>query len=540
MRLPRAALLGLALVGAACAYLPDDSEDVQLVCRSDAECTEGQVCFADGCGDPGQNIVVEVKPDPAAGLHAQDFAVTNLRPQQNLELFGRATLQGKVSRQLTELTPEGTPATVSYLSPVFVRATGESLLIPGLARSFEGNLVPTREGYQLAVGAGAYTVTLVPRDTSLPPLRTEGVRVEPGWAVPLDFLLPASASLTRLTGKVVREGGQPVNEELEIQALDEGLRPLSQRVPVTRETGDFLLTLPPSAARLEHVLVQVTAPRAGGLFPQREFSVDPRPGTTAPLVLEEAGTAVPVSGRVVDRAGQPVPNASVYLQGKVQGGGQFHSVTVRTGAEGRFELLSLPSLPDTPLMLYAIPPGNVAAGITRQPTRVPTEGLSGLEVLCPNKVVVRGVLLRPEGGPAAGVRVVADPVGAVTGWPWPAQGAEVSSATDEEGAYSLRLDPGEYRFDFMPGENLPRVSRFVPVLPTEDLRLEPFTLSKGRRVTGRVTLGGTQGTHGTAGVPYADIQFFRVVNVAGKPTAIRLAQTVADSAGDYTATLPTR
>ncbi|SES81079.1 hypothetical protein [Stigmatella erecta] len=540
MRLPRAALLGLALLGAACAYLPDSSEDIQLVCRSDAECTEGQVCFADGCGDPGQNIVVEVKPDPAAGLHAQDFAVTNLRPQHNLELFGRATLQGKVSRQLPELNPDGTPATVPYLNPVFIRATGESLLIPGLARSFEGTLVPTRDGYQLAVGTGAYTVTLVPRDTSVPPLRTEGVRVEPGGTVPLDFLLPSAASLTRLAGKVVREGGQPVTEDLEIQALDEGLKPLSQRVPVTRETGEFLLMLPPSAARLEHVLVQVTAPRAGGLFPQREFSVDPRPGITAPLVLEDAGTAVPVSGRVVDRAGQPVPGASVYLQGKVQGGGQFHSPTVRTGADGRFEVLSLPSLPDTPLMLYAIPPGNVAAGITRQPTRVPAAGLSGQEVLCPNKVIVQGVLLRPEGGPATGVRVVADPVGAVTGWPWPAQGAEVSSATDEEGAYSLRLDPGEYRFDFMPGENLPRVSRFVPVLPTEALRLEPFTLSKGRRVTGRVTFGNAQGPHGTAGVPYADIQFFRVVNVAGKPTAVRLAQTVADSAGDYTATLPTR
>jgi Cys-rich repeat protein len=540
MRPPRSALLGLVLAGASCAYLPDSSEEVPVACLSDAECMEGQVCFADGCGDPGQNIVVEVKPSPAAGLHAQDFAVANLRPQHNLEIFGPAALQGKVARLLPELNPDGTPATVPYLNPVFVRATGESLLIPGLTRTFEGTLVPDREGYRLAVGSGAYTVTLSPRDTSVPPLRAEAVRVEPGWTVPLDFLLPSAASLTRLAGKVVRGTGEPVNEELEVQALDEGLRPLSQRVPVARETGEFLLTLPPSAARLEHVLVQVTAPRASGLFPQREFSVDPRPGVTAPLVLEDPGRAVGVSGRVVDRAGQPVPNASVYLQGKVQGGGQFHSPTVRTQADGRFEVQSLPSLPDTPLMLYAIPPGDVAAGITRQPTRVPAGGLAAQEVVCPNKVVVRGVLLRPGGNPAAGVRLVADPVGAITGWPWPAQGAEVSAATDAEGAYSLRLDPGEYRIDFIPGGSLPRVSRFVPVLPVEELRLEPFSLSKGRRVTGRVVLGGAGNGQARVGVPYADIQFFRVVNMAGKPTAIRLAQAVADSAGDYTATLPTR
>ncbi|ADO72267.1 hypothetical protein [Stigmatella aurantiaca] len=537
MRRLRPGLLGLALASASCAYLPDSPEDVQLVCRRDAECAEGQVCFADGCGDPGQNIVVEVKPDPAAGLHAQDFAVENLRPQHHLELFGPATLRGRVQRQLPQ---DGSPTTVPYLSPVFVRATGESRLIPGLTRSFEGNLVPDTEGYTLAVGSGSYTVTLLTKDASIPPQTAEGVGVEPGWTVPLDFVLPSSASLTRLAGKVVGEDNQPVNEVLEIQALDDALKPLSQRVSVTRETGEFLLSLPPAAARLDHVLIQVTAPRAGGLFPQREFSVDPRPGVTAPLVLENAGAAVVVSGRVVDRAGQPVADAGVYLQGKVRGGGQFHSLTVRTRADGRFELQSLPSLPDTPLTLYAIPPSGAVSGITRQATLVPPGGLSSQEVVCPNKVIVQGALLRPEGGPAAGVKVVADPVGAVPGWPRPAQGAEVSSATDEDGVYSLRLDPGEYRFDFMPGENLPRVSRFVPVLAAETMQVEPFTLSKGRRVTGRVTLSDPQRQIPSRVAPYADIQFFRVVNVAGKPTAIRLAQTVADSAGDYTATLPTR
>ena len=110
-------------------------------------------------------------------------------------------------------------------------------------------------------------------------------------------------------------------------------------------------------------------------------------------------------------------------------------------------------------------------------------------------MLLQGSLLRPEGVPAAGARVLAEPVGAVTGWPLPAVGVEADSATDEAGVYRIRLDPGEYRFDFIPGENLPRVSRFVTVLPAEMMELAPFTLSKGRRITGLVTNGG-QGAAG--------------------------------------------
>jgi hypothetical protein len=148
--------------------------------------------------------------------------------------------------------------------------------------------------------------------------------------------------------------------------------------------------------------------------------------------------------------------------------------------------------------------------------------------------------LRPEGLPAAGARVLAEPVGAVPGWPRPAVSVEAESATDEDGVYRIRLDPGEYRFDFVPGENLPRVSRFVTVLPTSMTQLAPFTLSKGRRITGLVTMSDRELQGLTPGVPYASVRFFRVVNVEGQPTAVLLTQAVADSAGSYAATLPTR
>jgi hypothetical protein len=230
----------------------------------------------------------------------------------------------------------------------------------------------------------------------------------------------------------------------------------------------------------------------------------------------------------------------VYLQGKVAGGGQFRSRSVQTGTDGRFELSSLPSHPDTPLTLYAVPPPASTSGITLQATPIPRAGTTLRDIVCENKVVLQGTLLRPEGTSAAGTRVVAEPVGAVPGWPLPAVGVEAESTTDEDGMYRIRLDPGEYRFDFIPSENLPRVSRFVTVLPAEQLELAPFTLSKGRRITGLVMMSDPQLRGPTPGVPYASVRFFRVVNVEGEPTAVMLTQTVADSSGSYAATLPTR
>ncbi|WP_224240914.1 carboxypeptidase-like regulatory domain-containing protein [Hyalangium gracile] len=534
MRTLRAALLALALTSAGCAYLPDDPGESTLVCRNDSECAEGEVCFLDGCGDPGEHIIVEVTPNPKTGLHAQDFPVENLRPQQQLELFGPASLAGQVLRE----TLQSSPSTTAYFRPVSLRVTGESLLIPGLTRRYDSSLVPDNGQYALYVGSGSYSITLLAEDPEVPPL-TETRVVEPGRTVPLDFLLPASAAVTRLSGQVVRQGSTRVDADLEVQALDESLRPLSQRVPVSRATGGFQLALPPSAAKLEHVLVQVTVPRGDPLVPQKTFTVDPRPGLTPPLELGDYGEPVTVKGRVVSLEGQPVANASVYLQGKVGGGGQFRSRAVTTGTDGRFELLSLPSHPDTPLTLYAVPPPSSTAGLTLQATAIPRGGVTLKDVTCPDKVVIQGSLLRPEGLPAAGVRVIAEPVGEVTGWPRPAVGTE-AEATDEDGIYRLRLDPGEYRFDFIPAENLPRVSRFVTVLPSTNAELAPFTLSKGRRINGTVTLAEPAYDSPIPGVAYASIRFFRVVNVEGRPTSVLLAETVSDSTGHYAASLPTR
>ena len=46
---------------------------MEPICTTDADCAEGMLCFAEGCGDPGKNIVVEVEGGALNGQFARDF-----------------------------------------------------------------------------------------------------------------------------------------------------------------------------------------------------------------------------------------------------------------------------------------------------------------------------------------------------------------------------------------------------------------------------------------------------------------------------------
>jgi len=511
--------------------------DPVVGCRGDSDCDSDEVCFIDGCGDPGRNIVVEVVANPRGGLHAQDFRVEELRSQQNIELYDAAVLQGRVLVQ-------GMTSSGAYSSPITLRMTGESLLIPGVVRRHESTLVPDNGGYSLPVGAGRYNVTLLTTDSELPPV-TNTREVQPGRSVMLDFTLPVSSELVRLSGKVVRQDETPVDVELEVLAVDEELRPLSQRMRVKRDTGEFTLALPPSAAERPTVVLQVVPTSAQAVVPQKLFTVNPRQGELE-LVMGDYGGPVRFKSRVLSRDGQPVALASVSLQGKVGGGGHFRSQKVLTDANGAFELLTLPSESGSPMTLSVVPPPGSNAGLTQRYVQVPRTSLvQSPDVTCGERMKVRGTLLKPSSSePAAGVQVVAEPLEDTPGWPRPSFSFEAPRTTDEGGHFELAMDPGRYRFDFIPTEDLPRVSRIVTVRPMDGvstsegaLELSSFTLSKGRSVTGQVSLNGS---NPLPAAPYASIRFFRVVDVEGKPSALLLSQTLTDQNGGYSTTVPAR
>lgn len=538
--------VGLALLAvlaaAGCAFLEEAPDPSLLVCRSDDECGVNEICFPDGCGDPGRDIVVEVVPDPRLRSHAQDFRVDNLRPRQDLELSEPAAVAGRVLRATSLPAADGGVVLRNYNEVLHLSASGESLLLPGVTRQYEATLVPTNGAWRLPVGTGDYTVTLTADDVEVPPVRGTR-RVEPGAEAPLELVLPAADTVAKLSGKVVRQGGVLVDAPLEIQALDADLSPLSQRVPVSRGTGDFTVAVPGEVARRTAVLLQVTAPGEAPWVPRKTFTVDPRAPLSEPLQLGDYGTPVQVTGRVLGLDGRPIPGATVALQGEVGGGGTFHGPLATTTAEGRFTATTLPAAPGGTLSLVVVPPPVSTSGLAVLPVEVPRTGVALPDILCPNRRVLRGTLLLPDNfTPAAGVRVLAEPVGQVPGWPRPPAGGEALGTTDDTGTFRLRLDPAVYRVDFVPAENLPRVSRTVTMLPGEDATeqvLATLPLQRGRTVSGRV-LDGAADAGTPPGVPYASIRFYRVVTVAGQPTTVLLSQAVSDPEGRYTALMPVR
>jgi hypothetical protein len=535
----RGLLLATLVLGGPLGCASSAPSDVYLSCQSDEECGGDSVCFANGCGDPGKNIVVEVIPDPTAGGYAQDLEVRDLRDQQTLELPDPSVLEGQV-RLL------GMRTNVGYSSPVEMLITGESLLIPGVQRHQRSELVPRDGHYALPVGSGRYTVTVVAVDKTLPPV-SDVREMQPGRTQNLDFLLPAATELSPLSGTVLRQEGLAADVALEVQALDEKLAPLSQSVPVQRGTGAFTLSLPTQVLLRQVLILQVVPTAAEAQVPQKLFSIDPR-RALSPLLLGDYGEPVRVQGKVLGPDRLPVAGAAVSVSGTVGGGGTYRSERVFTGADGAFTLTTLPSdaSANAGMTLAVVPPAPSSAGYTLRAITVP-RGTSSLlpDVVCGERIKVSGTLLRPSGSqPAAGVRVTATPIDEVAGQPRPLSTFDAARATDDTGRFDLALDSGIYRLDFLPTEDLPRVSRIIAVRPprpgtsSDPLELSAFPLSKGRHVTGQVLLAGERRARAPA--PYASIRIYRVQEVEGRPSALLLAQTITLPDGSWSTTLPTR
>lgn len=162
---------------------------------------------------------------------------------------------------------------------------------------------------------------------------------------------------------------------------------------------------------------------------------------------------------------------------------------------------------------------------------------------CPARVPLTGNLLRPDGTAAPGAKVTAMPIATIDGNPLPVD--PVEGRTDELGRFALTLDPAEYRLDFVPGEGLPRRSRFVTVrsVPSRSaaptpIALTEYRLARGRTVTGTITSPQQALTAGSTKVPNASLRFFRVTSIAGKRSSILLAESIADEFGFYQAVLP--
>ncbi len=542
-------------------------------CSSDLECDDGKLCFAEGCGDPNKGIVVEVEGGSLTGQFARDFALPSgtLGANQNFELGQALSLNGQFLRAVSTLSPLERS---SYTEAVVVRAVGQSMLLPGITRSFEGRFEhPERGFFEMKVGAGDFTITATPADRVVPPAVTMAQVGADTGTPSITFAFPSVDGAPALAGQLIRKldttlappepllVSEPFTRAgievpvVELQLFDPTTNlPLSQRFPIASTTGEFAVIVSPEA-RTRTSLLLVAAPREPGVpIPTRRFLIDTPLPAALSLEYGDYGAAATATGTIVDSQGVAVAGAQVVLEGTVAGDGTFRSKIVETNAAGEFSLLSLGSKAEGSFTLSVVPPRGSRAAYSQRPVTVKVA--NGAATLSPDRLsledrlVARGQVQRPGGdGPAQGVTVRATLQLETKGNTGDVRALPVEPAeaiTADDGTFEMPLDPGKWRFEYFPAEVLPLASRLVTIKavldpqsgqPGATIDLPLVQLSAARAVSGLVT--GTMGTQVSQAVPYSQLRFFRVTTVEGKPASILLGSTISDDRGRYSVVLPT-
>ena len=534
-------------------------------CVTDVECGGRLVCFPDGCGDPGSGIVVEVTGDNAS-LHPQDFVIDGASPTENLDLRGPLLLTGSLQKNA-----EDNSGPAPFTDGITITASGESAKIPGQFRTYT-LVLPRAEqgGYQMPIGAGNFVVTARPHEKAIP-MRRETVTVAAGANAGVSFLLPAIKHGLALTGQLVKVSKPTMVEVagMTIQAFDAaGGAPLSQAFDVNAG-GQFQIYLDDSASFLSSITLVAMPSSNTALVPTKSFVISPVPARETSLGTLELGdfgeALLQVKGRLVGSDGGAVAGAVVSLEGKVAGDGTFKSRKVVTDVNGYFVIDLLANAPELPFTMTAIPPQGSPAGAMTHQVRV---GLQmGKPVLmvgdqpsetftCPDRLLVSGRVIGPEGGAALAVQVEATPIEAIDGRPLPSESSRAT--TDHEGSFELLLDTAKYRFDYIPSEKLPRKSRVVRVEQTvsadagevlQSANVGTFSLSEGRTVTGVVTVRPNSLDPTDGGVLYvapgtpvqnALVRFYRVTQVEGVDSSLLIGEAYTDPRGNYSVVLPDR
>ena len=548
---------------------------IRPTCISDDQCESGQLCFAEGCGDPGKNIVVEVEGGSLTGQYARDFPLTagTLGAVSDFAIGLPLSVSGEFQR---ERSASSNPLDrIAYNESVVVRAVGQSMLLPGITRIYEERFAtPERGSFEMRLGYGDFVLTAIPGDRTVPPVvRTTKV---PSSVSALTFVFPSVDGAPALTGQLIKKldatllPPEPVllsapAAMIDLQLFDvQNNQPLSQRFPVG-SSGEFAITISPEA-RTRADLILVAAPREPGVpIPTKRFLLQ-APVTNA-VILEygDFGDEAEIGGTILDVLGSPVVGAQVVLEGTVIGDGTFRSKIIETNVNGDFKVKALGSKSEGSFQLTVVPPkGSRAAASQRKVTVKVTKDAMGTLVgtLTPttirleDRLVARGQVTRPGGEkPAAGVFVRATLQAETT----TTTGDEVKAlpiepadtVTGEDGSFELPLDPGVWRFEYVPNDAvqpLPLSSRLVTIKPAIDATtglklptqtLNPVELSFGRTVSGTVT-GTVMGVNGVVDqpVPYSQLRFFRVTSVEGRPASILLGTTIADERGKYQVVLP--
>lgn len=527
-------------------------------CLTDADCAGGNVCFADGCGDPTRGIAVEVTGGSTLGLFPQDFVIDQLGTTQNFDLQGPLAIVGSFQR---ERSAGVDPTNRSiYLEEVVVRATGESELLPGIARIYQTRFVMTDRGtFSMNVGQGNYTVTAIPTNLEVPPQTVSAVSVNADAGAVVNFAFASVEGAVSLSGRLIKKKvifPQPselyiTQAAMDLQAMDPTTgEPLSQRIETSTgrpgSRGDFILIMSPRARTLPSIELVASPRNSTSSLPTRRFSMSAPFPSNVTLEIGDFGDPVPdVPLEVLGNNGEPLPEALVVLEGRVGGGATFKSKVLTTDNKGM--VLAEVLAPDDGYTVTIFPRSFSRSGVTQQKLKLkvaPGEkpSFEPSSIRCGDRIAARGKALLPSGMPAANLSLRAVEVGGNGTLPLPLD--DVNSLTENDGSYELFLDPGNWRIEFLPTD-LPPTSRLVTISAAaatsggmvQGQTFAPITLPSARRLTGVVTANGSRGA---APLQNAELRFFRVTTIEGKPAAVFLGSSITNNVGAYSVVLPTR
>ena len=511
----RRAGLAAALLFAGC-NLFGESATPAAPCNGDASCPSGQSCFVDGCGRLGDDLIAEVTTSAPTGVTSVDIPLGH--PRAGLQLV---LPDAQLLRITARRGGNGYPAQRQLF------ASGTSALLPGVGRYAQATDGTVSGVSPLAVSTGVYTLQVSPLDSTVPPAVLRNVAVDAGLNDATVTLLQAS-EVTTVAGTVLAAPGVPEAVPPGVQLVTSDGTPLSAMVTAAG-SGAFQLSF--GTALPAGALLQVTPGTANFLGGTATFPVDDAGRFAQPFVVGDGVPAVTVQGTLLGPDGNPVAGASIFLQGLVAGGALATVGPARTADGGTFSLQSLPQAGSGTLVLSAIPPPGSAAGLFTTGVDVPPGGVRG-SWMCPARPLVQGSVEYPDGGPAVGIGVRADPVGpAGPGIPQPPAGAD--GVTDETGQFAVRLDPALYRLEVEVQGSYPAVRSFVRIQGGG-------TLPGTTLVTGRTLTATLRRDAGTV-VGQALVRIYRLVILDdGSTRALLLGEAVSDSSGQVGILLPTR
>lgn len=508
-----ALVVGLA---ASCSDYAGQSFD----CPDDGACDDGLVCAFGRCVDPSDQrlTLVDIEVDPSsASLPVQDVFDVDLRasPRVDVALAGGVSVSGRVQHD-----GDGVDAFV-LARPA--RSIAGRVLAPTAQTNGDGAFS------LLAVDGFRYGLTVVPSDASLPIVYDDtGFRAR-GDEQSLDpVLIPSEEELVVVSGRVVSGQGVAL---LGVKDVDVRLKGDDGRVwsstSRTAEDGSFQVVLARGLAGLT-LEVRPTAENAG--YPEVHVAgVDGSASVDlGDIDLGFVSAPVAFTATVVSSDGSPAAGAIGYFRGAV-GNGEFRASATTDGA-GRLEL-SLPA--GTYDVAVVGPAGAVRSGLlVSAQLAVPVTGQAPVFALAP-RVAWSGVVRDDAGAELAGAGLDVVRVGAVDGTLEPAledQLVAFASTTDDNGAFSLSLDPGRYRVSTRPalGSNAPAFSELVTI--------PPEGLERDVELPGRAVVAGTAVFDGEP-VPGAFVRVFSTF-LDEQGHAILLGEGVADEDGAFEIATP--